>query len=163
MKHVQVGSAFGAVLALSACGGGGGGGGSPTPAPDELQPTIESIQAQVFTPRCATSGCHRGSGAQEGLRLEDAQTSYDNLVDVPSRQVPARLRVEPGSPGTSYLIDKLEGTQASGSRMPQGQSPLSADTIAVIRQWIADGAPPPGSSAKRDALFLPPVEMQGLP
>lgn len=158
MKYVRMWTVLGA--ALAACGGGGG---SPTPQSGELQPTIESIQAQVFTPRCATSGCHRGVAAEEGLRLEDAQTSYDNLVDVQSRQVPALRRVEPGSPDTSYLIDKLEGTQTSGDRMPQGQAPLSADTIAVIRQWIADGAPPPGSSAKRDPLFLPPVELQGVP
>ncbi|MFA5941841.1 MAG: hypothetical protein WC809_21030 [Sinimarinibacterium sp.] len=155
MKYRFVWAVVGA--ALAACGGGGGG--SAAPEPDELQPTIESIQAQVFSPRCATSGCHRGVGAQEGLRLEDAQTSYDNLVDVASRQAPSLRRVEPGSPDTSYLIDKLEGTQTSGDRMPQGQASLSADTIAVIRQWIADGAPPPGSTAKRDALFLPPVEL----
>ncbi|MEQ1440357.1 hypothetical protein AAG565_13440 [Fontimonas sp. SYSU GA230001] len=126
-------------LLLAACGGGGGDGGAPQP--DALQPTLESIQAQVFTPRCATSGCHRGSAARESLRLDDAQTSYDQLVEVRSVQVPSRFRVEAGSPDTSYLIDKLEGTQAAGNRMPDGQAPLSAETVAVIRQWIADGAP----------------------
>lgn len=158
MKHLRLWTLAGIGVALVGCGGGGGGGGSPTPAPGQLQPTIESIQAQVFTPRCATSGCHRGTTAEEGLQLDDAQTSYDNLVDVRSVQAPVQFRVEPGSPDTSYLIDKLEGTQTSGTRMPQGQASLSADTIAVIRQWIADGAPPPGG-AKRDALFLPPVEL----
>lgn len=159
MNHLRLWTLAGIGLALVGCGGGGGGGGSPTPAPGQLQPTIESIQAQVFTPRCATSGCHRGTAAEEGLQLDDAQTSYDNLVDVRSVQSPLQFRVEPGDPDASYLIDKLEGTQASGTRMPQGQSSLSADTIAVIRQWIADGAPPP-ASAKRDTFILPPIELQ---
>ncbi|MEW6168106.1 MAG: hypothetical protein AB1651_10465 [Pseudomonadota bacterium] len=132
--------------------GGSGGGGAET-----LPPTIESIQDRVFTPQCAS--CHAGALAPQGLRLEDAQTSYDNLVDVPSTEVPAQFRVEPGSPDTSYLIDKLEGTQAVGARMPLGQPPLDAETIGVIRQWISDGAPPPGFSAKRDAFLLPPLEL----
>ena len=55
------------------------------------------------------------------------------------------------------------GTGGQGTMVVQGQAPLSADTIAVIRQRIAHRAPPPGSSAKRDALFLPPVELQRLP
>ncbi|MFP5305576.1 MAG: hypothetical protein ACLGI7_07095 [Gammaproteobacteria bacterium] len=133
---------------------GGGDGG-------ELQPTIESIQDHVFTPQCAS--CHAGALAPQGLRLEDAQTSYDNLVDVRSTQVPTQFRVEPGSPDTSYLIDTLEGTQAVGDRMPRGQPPLDAETIGVIRQWISDGAPPPGFNAKRDPFLLPPLELTPEP
>ncbi len=50
-------------------------------------------------------------------------------------------RVEPGDPDNSYLIHKLEGTQAVGDRMPQGGPFLDEETIGDIRQWIADGAP----------------------
>lgn len=123
-----------------------------------LEPRIESIQAHVFSPHCVS--CHSGAGARNGLRLDDAQTSYDNLVNVRATEFPLLFRVEPGHPDDSYLVHKLEGTQAVGERMPQGQSPLSPETIAVIRQWIADGAPPPGSDAPPPLpLFLPAVEL----
>jgi hypothetical protein len=51
------------------------------------------------------------------------------------------LRVAPGNASNSYLIQKLEGTQTSGARMPFGGPFLDAATIAVIRQWIDSGAP----------------------
>ncbi len=62
------------------------------------------------------------------------------LVNVPSAEVPALMRVAPGDPNNSYLIQKLEGTAAVGGRMPLGGSPLPQATISVIRQWITNGA-----------------------
>lgn len=127
---------------LAACAGNGDGvdAGSGTP----IGPTIESIQDHVFTPYCVD--CHSGATAPEGLHLEDAQTSYDNLVNVASMEFPVDNRVTPGDPDNSYLIHKLEGTQEVGGQMPLGKPPLPQDTIDVIRQWITNGAPPPGSS-----------------
>ncbi len=130
-------------LLLAACGGGGGsdggggggGGGGGTP----LEPTLASIQSNVFTPTCAVSGCHTGAGAQQGLRLESGM-SHAMLVNVPSVEVPSLLRVEPGNPDDSYLIQKLEGTAAVGGRMPLVGGPLPQADIDVIRQWITDGA-----------------------
>jgi hypothetical protein len=109
----------------------GGGGG-------ELTPDLASIQANVFTPLCTQ--CHVGANAPQGLRL-DAASSYDALVGVASSEVPSLLRVEPGNPGRSYLLQKLEGRAAVGDRMPLGQPPLPDATVLVIRQWITDGAP----------------------
>ena len=57
-----------------------------------------------------------------------------------SLQVPELNRVESGDPDSSYLIDKLEGTQTVGSRMPQGGPFLDQETIDLIREWIANGA-----------------------
>ena len=49
--------------------------------------------------------------------------------------------VVPGSPDTSYLVDKVEGMAAVGNVMPPPPRPtLDAASIAVIRQWITDGA-----------------------
>jgi hypothetical protein len=134
--------------AVAACGGGGGDDGysaPPPPAPNpnpgggnpSLQPTFASIQAQVFTPICTQ--CHTGATAPEGLRL-DAASSYGLLVDIASSQQPGVRRVAPGNPGSSYLIQKLEGTAASGGRMPLNLTPLPQADINVIRQWITDGA-----------------------
>jgi methionine-rich copper-binding protein CopC len=98
---------------------------------------FDSIQAHVFTPIC--TACHAGATAPEGLRL-DAANSYNLLVDMASTQSPSTLRVAPGNPGASYIIQKLEGTAAFGERMPFDGPYLPASTVAVIRQWIAEGA-----------------------
>jgi len=132
-------------ILMAACGGGsgegldnngqpsgGGGGGGST-----LTATFSSIQANVFTPRC--TGCHAGSGAPAGLRL-DAANSYALLVGVASGEVPSLQRINPGRPDDSYLIQKLEGRAAVGARMPFGGPFLDDATVAVIKQWIAAGA-----------------------
>ena len=75
------------------------------------------------------------------------------LVNVPSLEVPSMLRVEPGNPDDSYLIQKIEGTAAVGGRMPLGGQALPPDTIAAIRQWITDGAV--ASAAARSAWPRP--------
>jgi methionine-rich copper-binding protein CopC len=108
-----------------------------------LSADFASLQANVFTPICAV--CHIGGGAPQGLRL-DAADSYSLLVNVPSTEVPAVMRVKPGDPDNSYIIQKLEGTAAVGYRMPLGGPYLSASTIAFIRQWISNGAPPPAAA-----------------
>lgn len=111
------------------------------PPPEEPVMSLDEIQAQVFTPRCAL--CHFGSGNELpfSMDLSDAAASFDNLVNVSSEQVPGLLRVNPGNPDDSYLVHKLEGTQAVGDRMPQGGPFLDEDTIQGIRAWIAAGAP----------------------
>ena len=102
-----------------------------------LTPDFASIQANVFTPICAQ--CHVGANAPQGLRL-DAANSYGSLVGVTSSEQPGQLRVKPGDPAASYLVQKIEGRAAVGARMPLGQPPLPDSTIAVIREWIASGA-----------------------
>lgn len=125
-------------LTLSACGGGGGdGGGGGGGGDPPIEATLASIQANVFTPICTS--CHAGGAAPQGLRLEDG-VSFAMLVNVPSVEVPSILRVDPGNPDDSYLIQKIEGTAAVGGRMPLGGSRLPQPTIDAMRQWITDGA-----------------------
>ncbi len=108
--------------------GGGGGGASQ----------FQTIQDTIFTPIC--TGCHVGGGAPQGLRL-DAANSFAMLVNVPSAEVPGTMRVNPGNPNASYIVQKLEGTAAVGSRMPLGGPFLSQTQIDLVRAWIAAGAP----------------------
>jgi len=98
---------------------------------DEIQP--------IFSSRCTE--CHSGGGAPHGLRL-DAANSYDSLVDIASDEVPSLRLVDPGDPDSSYLVDKVEGTQAVGGRMPLGRTPLTTAQIDLIRRWISEGANP---------------------
>jgi hypothetical protein len=131
-----------AVLAVSCGSGGGSGSGPGNPGGgggSVLQANFDSIQQNVFDARCIV--CHIGASAPLGLRLDDAN-SYGLLVGVASVQAPALQRVDPGDPDSSYLIQKLEGTASAGARMPLGATPLSQADIAVIRQWITDGAQP---------------------
>jgi hypothetical protein len=133
-------------LVLAACGAGGGEGldenGHPLAsgsAASPLQPTFSSIQDNVFSKRCAVPGCHGGGTVQFGLRL-DPGFSYGNLVNVASPRDSNLIRVIPGNPDGSFIIQKLEGTQTLGDRMPQFGPYLPQSTIDVIREWIRNGA-----------------------
>ncbi len=134
-----------APLAPAGCGAGSGEGldqnGQPlgTP-PSGLQPTLASIQDNVFSVRCAIPECHGGENVQYGLRL-DPGFSAGNLINVPSPRNANLIRVVPGDPDASFLIQKLQGADGLlGDRMPDGGPYLTTATINVIRQWIQNGA-----------------------
>ncbi len=140
-----------AAALLNGCVGSGAGldaNGDPVgsaPGPEPLTPDFQSIQDNVFTPICTR--CHSGPGAPEGLQL-DAAHSYALLVGVPSAEVPGVLRVKPGDPTDSYLIQKLQNSSGIvGAQMPFGGPYLPQSTIDVIQQWISAGAPPPPDAA----------------
>lgn len=48
--------------------------------------------------------------------------------------------VVPGDPDRSLLVHFIEGRRGPEHRMPLGAAPLTADQIATIRRWIAEGA-----------------------
>ena len=82
--------------------------------------------------------CHGGVTPRADLNLSD--DAYDSLVDVESTDCPGRIRVVPGEPDESYLIDKLEGADdICGTQMPQSGE-LPASELDTIRQWISEGA-----------------------
>jgi hypothetical protein len=148
-------------LLLAGCAGSGEGldaNGRPLEEGDggtlPLTPDFASIQANVLTPVCAP--CHSGAGAPQGLRL-DAANSYAALVGVPSSEVSSLLRVEPGDPDASYVVQKLEGRADVGGRMPLDQPALPQATILVIRQWIQDGALPESTAAARSSFAVTAV------
>jgi hypothetical protein len=113
----------------------GEGGGGPGAVP-----LFTQIQNTIFTPICTQ--CHVGATAPVGLRL-DAANSYALLVGRASVEVPGILRVSPGNPDGSYLVQKIEGRAAVGGRMPLGGPPLPQASIDLIRQWISQGAVAP--------------------
>ena len=100
--------------------------------------TLSSIQSNIFTPICIR--CHTGPAAPAGLSL-DSGVAYQNLVRVPSSEVPSLLRVKPYEPDSSYLLWKIEDDAGVlGGRMPLGLPRLSDQQIAIIRGWIVGGA-----------------------
>ena len=128
-----------------------------------LNADFESIQTHLLTPICAV--CHAGRSAPQGLRL-DAANSYALLVGVPSTEVPSILRVKPGDPGNSYIVQKLEGYAVIGAPMPSGGPRLPAEAIAAIREWIsAGGLRSSAGEAARDSATVsgPPIRGSVLP
>ena len=79
---------------------------------------------------------------QEGLNLT-AGKSYASLVNVAASQCKdGRKRVVPGSPSTSYLVQKLIGVNmCSGSQMPKQGQGLPSTQEQTIANWICIGAP----------------------
>jgi hypothetical protein len=91
---------------------------------------------------CTGAGCHGAPMPQEQLDLR-VGSGYADLVDVAASQCGDRLRVEPGQPDTSYLLDKLLGVDMClGTRMPKAATPYSAEQIDLVAAWICQGAPP---------------------
>ncbi|NIR48983.1 cytochrome c [candidate division KSB1 bacterium] len=111
-----------------------------TAPPQDIQPTLSSIQTNIFSTTCAVPGCHVPGGAGP-MPLRNVNESFQNLVGVASVQIPALIRVQPNDADNSYLIRKLEGGPGiAGRRMPLGRAPLSNEEISAIRQWINNGA-----------------------
>jgi methionine-rich copper-binding protein CopC len=145
-------------VCLCACSGSGAGldssgqplNGSSSGGSVPLSADFDSIQANVFTPICSV--CHIGATAPQGLML-DAAHSYNLLVNVPSTEEPGILRVKPGDPTNSYIIQKLEGHAAVGGQMPLGETPLPSTTINFIAQWIMNGAQQSASASAMAASF----------
>ena len=113
---------------------------APPPAPRTvlLSPTFGGHIVEIFQRRgCMATGCH-GTGAG-ALTLADTATSYANLVDVVGA-CNGMIRVIPGDPDNSVLVQKVEGTQVCGARMPLGDVPLDSIDIANIRNWVTQDA-----------------------
>jgi hypothetical protein len=117
----------------------------PTPTATQAA-SLALIQSTIFSPRCAIPTCHDSAFRSGDLVLEDS-SAHGELVgvapDIDTAREAGLLRVDPGDPANSLLLIKLEGPPPIyGSRMPLTGEPLGADEIALIRAWIAAGAPP---------------------
>ncbi len=109
-----------------------------------IQPSLESIQNNIFTPTCSVPGCHSGPPGPNlpaGMNLSSADASAASLSNIPSIEAPTILRIAVNDADNSYLIHKLEGTSADNLRMPPGGPFLDQATIDIIRRWIDTGAP----------------------
>jgi len=91
----------------------------------------------------ACTNCHPTAA---GMNLTTG-SSYASIVDQNASEVPAMKRVRRFMPDSSYLVHKIQGTQAAvggtGARMPLGCSGggcLSNAAINLIRNWILQGA-----------------------
>src|SRR5262245_22763379 len=81
--------------------------------------SFASVQ-KVFHTSCALPSCHSTFQRKGELVLETEDLSYKSLVGRPAAHPEAtdRIRVVPGDPASSYLVQKLRG-QGPGDPMPQ--------------------------------------------
>ena len=148
------GGPAGASGASAGIGGSAATGGSDGTAP--AGPTFTRVWTEVLSGKgCAGEFCH---GAGTGtLSMGDKADAYLSLVGVPA-QGPAcsqsgQLRVSPGKPEESLLLEKMSTMAPScGDPMPIGvrfdpnclsPSPAVCTTAAeieLVRGWIAAGA-----------------------
>lgn len=129
---------LGVLPLLLACAGGTSDSADTGDSAETFAPTLTNVQEQVFDKSCAFSTCHGEGGGSGDLSLLPG-VSRVNLVNVPSDGDPTQTRVIPADPDNSYLIKKMEG--ASGIvDDPMPQVPLDANRLALVREWIAEGA-----------------------
>lgn len=119
----------------------------PSVAPT-LEPTLDNVFAAVLQPSCTFNACHGESGQASGLNLQ----APDLLTELLNHEVlssPGASLIEPGDPDNSWLYQVLSScapeTSNGGiaSHMPLNAPILLDDqTVALVREWIADGANP---------------------
>ena len=109
---------------------------------------LSSNVQPIVDQSCAVAGCHLGPVSAQGMDLSAGKT-FSSTVEVKSTEIPRLLRITPGKPNDSYLVQKIEGIPGiAGLQEPpgcpgpplNGAQCLSVEDITVIRQWITEGA-----------------------
>src|SRR5262249_325105 len=116
-------------------------------------PSFRADVLPVLQQQCATAeGCH-GAKPTDSVRLDlRPSTAYAQLVGVPAQARRGAMRVTPGVPAATFLLDKLSGRLGprEGKSMPVDpdsgapfdKSPLPGDYVdMVLVPWIVGGAP----------------------
>jgi hypothetical protein len=103
-------------------------------------PTFRQAYA-ILSANC--SPCHTSEN-DGSLDMSSRVLAYGNLVEQDAEGTACRgggrVRVVPGDAQASLLVQKLEGTQDCGARMPRGRTPLPEASIDLIKAWIEAGA-----------------------
>jgi len=156
-------------------GGTGGGGGQNdagacpkfdyTNYNPTISPTLRNEIQPILTISCSlSSSCHQ-TGSSHPPRLGPSLSQLDGgkptdamlqaiitELNKPSLQVAGRNMVVSGKPEDSYLMNKIEGSNACsgfvcmgpdmcGVPMPQASPALEKNQIDLIRAWIKKGTP----------------------
>src|SRR5712672_788289 len=106
----------------------------------------------IFTEHCYR--CHGASQHKSELRMDTvtfALKGGDN-----------GSALKPGNNADSLMVKLLKGTHPDLARMPYKKPPLSAAQIALVEQWIEQGAKAPADEAPESAkhwAFAPPVHV----
>ena len=109
---------------------------SPARAADEMKELAAKAQA-VFKAHCYK--CHGQEGAIEG--------GMNYIADL--GKLVARKKVVPGDPAASKLFKRID----DGTMPPADEKPRPTDAeIAIVKKWIAAGAPSAASTETRAVI-----------
>lgn len=113
----------------------------PDPPTGRMVSFANDIQP-IFSAQCA--GCHRANSPTgiTGVRMVLTEgDAYDSIVNQPSAQDASWTLVTPGDSDSSLLYLKVSSNSPPvGATMPLLGSRLSSSDLALIRDWIEDGA-----------------------
>jgi hypothetical protein len=108
---------------------------------DLRDPVWGYISPAIIQPNCATSSCHSKAVAAAGLDLSTLNEGWDSLRNLTlaprSGATPPRNLVLPGNPDESRVMHML---RADGARRMPPDRPLAGADVALIEQWILNGA-----------------------
>ena len=143
-RHIRLLCVVSAILGGAACDERLSDIAGPTP---NLEPTFAAIQRDVFEAadsagRRACIACHTDVGRTPaaGLNLTH-DVAYSQIVNVVSARKAAAVRIVPGNPDGSYLVQKIEGrSDIVGVRMPINGPYLTDGQVLILRRWIEQGA-----------------------
>jgi hypothetical protein len=96
----------------------------------------------ILSSGCTANGCHTGAKPKENLTLVSGKV-YGELVNVATSQCSGKRKlVVPGSPSTSYLMQKLLNVDiCTGTQMPKANATIPTKDLDTISSWICAGAP----------------------
>ena len=112
-------------------------------AEPSVAPTLDNLRTHLFEPWCSFSSCH-GDSASAGLalRVDDLHTA---LMEHEVRGPTDLPLVTPGDPDGSWLYRKVSRCEPAPGALPMPPNTpilVEDDVVAVLREWIADGANP---------------------
>ena len=100
------------------------------------EPTLASLQHDVFGIGCGYDSCHGLNNPAWDLYLTTTDVE-SRLVGAPALACNGWTRVVPGSPEQSLLWRKLaDPVPPCGAAMPLGFGRLPAPLLECVRQWI---------------------------
>ena len=102
----------------------------------------------IFQANC--QGCHQPAKAKGDYIM----TTFERLLLGGGDDI----AIVPGKPAESYLIEEITPVDGK-SEMPKGKDPLASEDIALITQWITEGAKDdtPDNAKQRYTQDNPPV------
>lgn len=95
--------------------------------------------------------CHGATSQKGKLKLDTVTAAVKGGDHGPA--------IVPGKPDQSTLIAAVEGSHSEISKMPYKRPPLDAEAVALLKQWITEGAQAPADeqpSDDRHWAFLAP-------
>jgi mono/diheme cytochrome c family protein len=96
--------------------------------------------------------CHGATQPKHGLRLDTAAFALKGGQSGPA--------IKPGNSSDSLLVQVISGTHKDITRMPYKKPPLSDGQIALVRQWVDEGAKAPANEvpgSKAHWAFVAPT------